>query len=197
MCHRCKQFSSAFTQIRSWAAFKSPVRDAIHKLKYRHDIGLGEALSRHLIELYDILEWQVDMIVPLPLSKSRQQERGYNQASLLAWPLALAKKIPYKPNAVERIRHTLPQVGLSAKDRNENVKDAFLAKSYIVAGQKILVVDDVTTTGSTIQACCSALKTAGASQVYAMTIARSIFGDDLPPVIDNGKEDAQPIQTLY
>lgn len=177
--------------------FKSPVREAVHRLKYKHDIGLGEALSRHLIELYDILNWPVDLILPMPLSSTRLQERGYNQASLLARPLALARNVPYKPHAVSRIRHTRPQVGLSARERLENVKDAFSARGDLVEGKTILVIDDVTTTSATIQACCTALLQAGARQVYAMTLARSVLGDDLPPNSDEMAADSQPVPSLY
>lgn len=183
--------------MRTWAVFKSPVREAIHRLKYKHDIGLGEALSRHLVELYDTLKWPVDMIVPMPLSQTRLQERGYNQSSLLARPLAMARNVLYKPQAIDRIRNTRPQVGLSARDRFENVKDAFMGNQAIVKEKTILLIDDVTTTGATIQACCLALLSAGAKQTYVMTLARSVLGDDLPPVPDEMAGDSQPVQSLY
>ncbi len=182
--------------MRTCAVFKSPVREALHRLKYKQDIGLGEALSRHLIELYDTLQWPINLIVPLPLSQTRLRERGYNQSSLLARPLALARAVPYKPQVVERVRNTRPQVGLSAVDRLENVKDAFLAHAE-VKDKTVLVIDDVTTTSATIQACSLALLTAGAKQVYAMTLARAVLGDDLPPNPQDMVEDSQPVQSLY
>lgn len=182
--------------MRTAAVYKTPLREAIHRLKYKHDIGLGEALSHYLIELYDSLDWKVDMVVPVPLSPSKLQERGYNQSSLLAWPLAKWHNLLFLPSAIQRIRNTRPQVELSAKERRENVKDAFFARD-IVRGKRILVIDDVTTTGSTIQACCKALINAQASEVYAMTLARAVIGDDTPPEPDPVFDQEQPVQTLY
>jgi predicted amidophosphoribosyltransferase len=100
--------------LRSWGIFIGPLRKAIHRLKYKHDLGLGEALSRHLIDYYQTTGWKVDIISPVPLSNSRQQERGYNQSELLALPLALAYGISYKSKAISRIRNTRSQVGRKA-----------------------------------------------------------------------------------
>lgn len=183
--------------LRTAVIYKSPLREAIHRLKYKHDIGLGEALSRYLIELYNKLDWSVDMIIPVPLSPSKKQERGYNQSALLAWPLAKFKHIVYRPDAIERIRNTRPQVELSASERRENVKAAFLATESLVTGKRVLVIDDVTTTGATIQACSQALRNAGAAEVYAMTLARAVFGDDTQPEKDQAAHHEHPVQSLY
>lgn len=183
--------------MRTALVYQSPLREAIHKLKYKHDIGLGEALSFYLIELYDKLNWKIDLIVPVPLSPSKKQERGYNQSALLAWPLAIARGIQFQPAAVARIRNTRPQVELSARERRENVKDAFLARAELVSAKRVLVVDDVTTTGSTIQACCKAIRAAGAKEVFAMTLARAVFGDDAPPELIQMADHEQPVQSLY
>ena len=197
LCARCQANPPPFSQMRTWAAFKSPVREAIHRLKYKHDIGLGEALSRHLVELFDIQNWPVELVIPMPLNLNRLKERGYNQSVLLARPLALARSLVYTTRAVQRIRDTRPQVGLNAADRLQNVKDAFQAERALVTGKTILVVDDVATTGATIQACCTALLDAGARSVYALTLARSILGDDQFPAADQVEMDLQPNQTLY
>lgn len=142
-------------------------------------MGMGEALSKHLIELYNDLKWDIDMIVPVPLSKAHYKKRGYNQAGLLARPLAYAVEKPYRPGALERTRDTLSQVHLGAHERRKNVSNAFGAKAEIVKGKNILVIDDVTTTGSTISACAKALKSAGASTVFGMTLARSVLQADV------------------
>jgi ComF family protein len=165
-----------FEQLRSWGIFIGPLREAIHRLKYKHDLGLGEALAKHLVNLFLTTGWNIDLISPVPLSRPRQSERGYNQATLLAFPLSLAVGISFNSRTVSRIRNTRSQVGLKAKERAENVRDAFLADSGLVKGKRILMVDDVTTTGATISACAKALKNAGARSVYGLTLARSNFG---------------------
>jgi competence protein ComFC len=176
MCPSCSAVSVPYEQLRSWGIFFGPLREAIHRLKYKHDLGLGDALAKHLIDLFLTTGWNVDLIVPVPLNQSRLKERGYNQAALLARPLGLATGISYHARAVARIRNTRSQVGLKAKERAENVKDAFLAEPAIVKGKQVLMVDDVTTTGATISACAKALKAAGARSVYGLTLARSSFG---------------------
>lgn len=197
ICRDCQNEPPPFHQMRAAVVYKSPLREAIHKLKYKHDIGLGEALSGYLIELYDKLGWKVDLIIPVPLSPSKKQERGYNQSALLAWPLAKARCIQYQPGAVERIRDTRRQVELNARERRENVKDAFMASAEVVRGKRVLVIDDVTTTGATLQACCKAVQAAGADGVYAMTLARAVFGDDIPSGLAQADDHEQPVLTLY
>jgi ComF family protein len=169
----CKEIQPAFTALRSWAFFSNPLRQAIHRLKYRRDLALGELLSRPLIELFESLDWQVDIVVPVPLSVARLTERGYNQSALLAKPISDAKGISYKPNALKRIRETRSQVDLSLEERWKNVDGAFGAIPRIVAGKNILLVDDVTTSGATINACSHALITVGAKSIYALTLART------------------------
>jgi ComF family protein len=110
----------------------------------------------------------------VPLSKERYQQRGYNQAGLLARPVALALNIPYQPKALERWRDTVSQVGLSADQRMDNVVGAFKASQGLVKDRSILVIDDVTTTGATINSCAQALLQAGASEVFALTLARAV-----------------------
>jgi predicted amidophosphoribosyltransferase len=102
------------------------------------------------------------------------RERGYNQVSFLALPLALALGIPYKPKGLTRIHETNTQVNLSASERLRNVMGAFIADSSIVENKTVLVIDDVATTGSTISACTEALVDAGAKEVYGLTLARAI-----------------------
>lgn len=163
-----------FQAMRSWGAFTGPLREAIHRLKYRKDVALGEALSRPLQDLVRSLNWPIDLIVPVPLSGQRLRERGYNQADCLAHPIALALGVDYHSRALLRIKNTQSQVGLSALQRKENVVDAFSANPRLVAGRQVLVVDDVATTGATIQSCACALLAAGAAQVFGMTLARAV-----------------------
>jgi ComF family protein len=180
LCWRCQQARPAYTALRSWAIFGSQVRNAIHRLKYKGDLGVGEAMSRHLIACLRQDGGVVDLIVPVPLGLARLAERGYNQAALLAWPVALALGIPYRPKSLCRVRETRSQVGLKLSERQKNVQGAFGARGAWVAGKVVLVVDDVTTSGSTLNACATALKEAGASAVYGLTLARAAWEGDSP-----------------
>jgi competence protein ComFC len=183
LCASCRSDQPQYTQMRSFAQYQGPLRSAIHRLKYLRDIGLGEALSNHLIELYNVYQWKVDMVVPVPLSTKRHKERGYNQSSLLGRPLALSIQRPFRTDMLLKNRETHTQVGLNAADRKRNVDGAYSAHPNQVNGKTILVIDDVTTTGSTISACAQALRQAGASAVYGLTLARAVLqadADDQP-----------------
>ncbi len=189
LCPRCEAQPPEYQALRSFAEFGGPIREALHRLKYQRDIGIGEALSKHLIELYNQLKWGIDMVIPVPLSAKRARERGYNQSGLLARPLAYAVQKPYQPNALKRSRDTQSQVGLGADERQRNVEGAFTANAALVNGKVVLVIDDVMTTGSTINACTQALRRVGASAVYGLTLARAVFltdTDDQPTPRDAG-----------
>jgi ComF family protein len=150
------------------------LRDAIHSLKYNKNISMGEHLSTFLINTFAAQKWIVDLVIPVPLGASRMRERGYNQASFLAFPLALAFGLPYKPAGLCRRQETSSQVSLSANDRLHNVMGAFSANEKIVQTKNILLVDDVATTSSTMFACSHALLEAGAKSVYGLTLARAV-----------------------
>ncbi len=182
LCAQCRRQRPAFRSLRSWAAFDGPVRNALHRLKYRRDLGLGEALAQPISRFALSLGWPIDLVAPVPLGRRRQSERGYNQAALIAWPLAMALGIEYDQHAMARVRDTRSQVGLARRERQENVRDAFMAKPSRVRGRSILLVDDVATTGSTLSSCASALCSAGARDVFALTVARALPHHDLASV---------------
>jgi ComF family protein len=166
--------------LRSWAVFDSPIQNALHTLKYRRNItGFGDALAFQMAEFYRSLDWAVDMIVPAPLGRKRLRERGYNQVALVAEPLAYELGIAYRPEALVKTRDTRSQVGLSMSERRENVSQAYQARPSEVTRKSVLLMDDVATTGSTISACAEALLSAGAQEVYAITIARALSHHDL------------------
>ena len=179
-CPNCAALAPAFSLLRSWAVYNGPLREAIHRLKYQQDIALGEMFSRPMIHLLEALGWQVNMVLPVALSNERYRQRGYNQAGLLARPVAMALNIPYQPKALERWRDTVSQVGLSAEQRITNVNGAFKANHQLVKGRTILVIDDVTTTGATINSCAEALLQAGAREVFALTLARAAHASVQP-----------------
>lgn len=179
-CFSCPPGGYHFQALRAWAEYNGPLRSAVHRLKYKGDLALGEVLARPLAGLLRSLGWVVDLVVPVPLGVARAQQRGYNQASLLAFPLAMACGLPYRPRALHKVRQTRTQVGLSRTARRENVAGAFQADSHLVAGRSILVVDDVATSGATLDACAAALLVAGAQTVYGLTLARAVYMPNQP-----------------
>ena len=174
LCDRCRENRPSYKQLRSWAVFEDPVQGALHRLKYRRDLGLGEALSHHVSGFISHLGWPVEILIPIPLGKQRRKERGYNQVAMIAKPLSLQVGLEYCPDALFRARETRSQVGLSASERQENVRDAFLAARKKVSGRSVLLMDDVSTTGATLSSAAEALYDAGAREVFAITIARAL-----------------------
>jgi ComF family protein len=174
-CLRCKESPPFFTSLRAYTGFGGSIREAIHKLKYQRDIGLGAALAPLMISKLTKLNWSLDLITSVPLGLVRFKERGYNQANLLARPIALFFKLPFSSHALSRTRETRTQVGLSVVERMENMSGAFQANEQMVKGKAILVVDDVATSGATLNACAKALLEAGAFRVYGFSLARAVY----------------------
>lgn len=174
LCEKCKSNPPAYRMMRSWAVFDSPIQNGLHTMKYRRNIGLGEAIAMQMADFVHSLHWQLDVLIPVPLGKKRLKERGYNQVALVARPLAYQIGIRYEPDALWKTRETRSQVGLTISQRSENVQNAYQADSTVVKDKSILIMDDVATTGSTISACTAALRSAGAQEVYVLTIARAL-----------------------
>jgi competence protein ComFC len=174
LCPDCHRERPCYRILRSWSAFDASIQTALHRLKYRRDIGLGDALAVQFSGFVASLKWPVDLVVPVPLGQKRLHERGYNQVGLIARPLSLAMNIAYAPDALTRERETRSQVGLTKSERHINVRGAFHAKARRVNGRVILLIDDVATTGSTLSSCAEALYAAGAQDVFAVTIARAL-----------------------
>lgn len=173
LCLQCSKKCPSFKMLRSWAEFEDPVKEALHRLKYRRDIGLGEALADQMVDFVRMLGWPIDVVIPIPLSKLRFAERGYNQVATVAWPLSMKLNLDYAPGALTRTRETRSQVGLTADERHENVKNAFHADT-VVGERVVLLMDDVSTTGATLSSGAEALYSSGARDVYALTIARAL-----------------------
>jgi ComF family protein len=168
--------------MRSWAVFDSPIQNALHTLKYRRNIGVGDAIAQQMAGFVRSLGWDVDILMPVPLGKKRLKERGYNQVGLVARPLAYELGLQYSPHGVWKSRETRSQVGLSVSQRRENVHGAYQADVKVVNRRSVLLMDDVATTGSTIQSSAEALFSAGARDVYAITVARALSHHDMTRV---------------
>jgi ComF family protein len=171
--HQCDGIKS-LDFLRAFALYAPPFSTAVQQLKYKRNIGMAEILAFYLLELYNTFKIEVDMVIPIPLSEKRHKSRGYNQVSLLARPFSLAIRRPIYNQALTRIRDTRSQVGLNRQERSSNVTGAFTANPTIVAGKTILLIDDVLTTGATMEASAYALKIAGAKGIMGLTLAQAI-----------------------
>lgn len=159
--------------VRSAAVFRGPMRRAVHALKYSADRTLATFLVDIAFPHFAPLSLDFDRILPVPLGPLREKKRGYNQSVLVAEALSLKTQIPIDTKCLIRSRETKSQVGLSQDERKQNVERAFSASS--VTAQKILLVDDVCTTGATLQSCAKSLLTAGAELVAGITLARALL----------------------
>lgn len=177
LCAACRATPSSLDAIFSAAVFAPPLRDAIHDLKYNNGRALARPLGQQMVLAWRKRGLSADLIVPVPLHRSRVSERGYNQSALLARVLAAEVGVPIAERLLIRQRATAHQVGLSRAERAQNVAGAFSCLGE-VAGKHVLLLDDVATTGATLEACASALRAAGASQVTGFTLARARWAPD-------------------
>ena len=182
ICSLCRRMPSALDGIRSAAMFEEPLRSAVHHFKYNNARELAAPLASLLRDCWHRLPLPGDVLLPVPLHERRRRERGYNQAALLARELGQLLDMPVIEEAVQRERQTLPQVGLSARERRENVAGAFHCPEGAMRGRRVVLIDDVCTTGATLGACATALRQDGqAAAVWALTVARARRLDDATP----------------
>ncbi len=174
-CENCAgrvlHFDAAVAAYRS----RGVVREVMHDFKYSRKIHLQRLLGRWLSETLEdprLAGRRFDCIVPVPLHPARQRERGFNQAQLLATELQRSAGLPLD-DLLQRIRYTTTQTQFDRQERMENLRGAFrLRRGRDVQGWRMLLVDDVLTTGSTLSECAEILKNAGALTVHAATVAR-------------------------
>lgn len=146
------------------------LRSAVVGLKYSSAFSTSDVLASRIISILPQFDLTIDTVVPVPLHTSRLRERGYNQAKEISTRVAEWTSLPHQPDAITRIRSTRSQVGLDREERHHNMKDAFVAQENLVSGKTLLLIDDVFTTGATLNACAEAALHAGAQQVIAITI---------------------------
>ena len=174
LCSRCTKLV-AINGIRSPFLYQGLAREAIQSFKYKRLKALAEPLGQLLADYLHSNPLPADVLVAVPLHPRRLRERGYNQSSLLVEELSQLSGWPVIEGSLVRLRNTTPQVGITeAEERWLNVRRAFQCKGQDFQGRHILIVDDVCTTGATLDACASALKEAGAASVWGLTLAREI-----------------------
>lgn len=172
-CRECRKRQFLFEQARSLGLYQDGLRELVHCFKYGGNKRLADVLSRLMVERVEDGFFDVDLVTYVPLSKKKQHKRGFNQAQLLAKCLAERLNLELV-DVLKQNRETKDQSKLPAADRKINVKEVYSAKRDILPGNcRILLVDDVFTTGSTINECTKVLKSAGAKSVKVVTIARA------------------------
>ena len=169
----CTGKASNLTLWRSAAWHVPPLQDAVHAVKYEGVRVLAEPLGEVLATCYRQAQLQPDIIVPVPLHRERQRERGYNQSELLARALSKRVQVQVRTDILARAVRTRSQVGLSAEERQANVAGAFICRGDAAEGRSILLIDDVMTTGATLESCAQALLSSGATRVSALTLTRA------------------------
>lgn len=167
----------AYDRARVVARYEDTIRDLVHALKYRDRLDIARPLGRLMARAGADLLAGADFLVPVPLYRFRMWRRRYNQAALLARWAGEAAGVPVRADLLRRTRPTRPQVGLTASQRKRNVSGAFAVPGPLVgevAGRRVVVVDDVITTGATVDACVRCLRRAGAESVDVLAVARVI-----------------------
>lgn len=171
-CRDCEEHRHYFCRGRSLYRYES-VAGALFRLKYqgRQEYAdfFAEELCRHLGN--DIRSMKADVMIPVPLHKSRFRKRGYNQAAVIGRALAMRLDIPFCEDMVIRCKNTIPQKQLSLSERQNNLKRAFKLSGNDVKSNTVIIVDDIYTTGSTADALSKVLMEGGVQQVYVVTLA--------------------------
>ncbi len=171
-CSGCRKTMHQFVQGRGLFTYRSAAK-SMYRFKYAGRREYARFYGRQIVEKYGKLleKWQPDALVPVPIHYSRRRERGYNQADILAREIGKLTGIPVKHRLLLRVRKTLPQKQLSDSERQNNLKRAFKIGRNDVKLKRVIIIDDIYTTGSTIDACAAVLETAGVEQVYFISVS--------------------------
>jgi ComF family protein len=174
LCESCLREEPPFVWIEAVGIYEKTLRQAISRFKYQGAVGLDRPLGHFLAAALDEkrARFRPDLLVPVPLHPSRLKERTYNQSLLLAKVLGHKWRIPVACRLLVRTRQTPPQQGLNAKVRRQNLKGAFALRDAL-AGERILLIDDVLTTGATARECSRTLLDGGAAKVAVAVLGRA------------------------
>ncbi len=172
-CEDCKKRNFYYEQGKSIWVHKGPVTWSLYQFKYHNRRIFAEYYAKELWRLYGakIIEWGIEEIIPVPLHRKRKRQRGYNQAELIAKKLAEFSGIPMEKRAVFRVRYTTRQKELDNRERKKNLKKAFKVSDKWKPASRVLLIDDIYTTGNTIDAVSEELKLAGVEKIWFLTIS--------------------------
>ncbi len=177
LCAECMDSMPMFSKARAVGCFEATLLEAIHRFKYGHHMITGEALGR-MMAAYQyprLAPDGYDVVMPVPLHLQRLRERGFNQSLILARSIAEKHAVPLDFTSLKRNVKTAAQVELGRKEREKNVRGAFTVRHpERVSGKRVLLIDDVYTTGSTLRECARMLIDAGAEEVGVITLARVV-----------------------
>ncbi len=176
LCGQCLRGKWHFSMARALGLYDGPLRDAIHALKYEGKPFLAKTLVGLLDRGYPFIDYGLyDLLVPVPLHPKRLRERGFNQALVLGRAMARREGVPCMGFVLRKTRPSEPQIHLNPEEREKNVRGSFaVADPPKVRGKRVLLIDDVMTTGSTVDECARELSKAGATQVDVFTMARAV-----------------------
>lgn len=176
VCGFCRRDPPAFDRARAFGRYQGMLAESIRALKFHSVRKLAPGLAAFMLAADTALvgELALDAVIPVPLHPARIRQRGFNQAVDLARPLARRRRLPLLFSTLVRTRDTAPQYGLTFEQRRRNIRGAFaVPRPAEVAEKRLLLVDDVLTTGATIGECARVLKKAGAAEVVVLTLARA------------------------
>lgn len=172
-CHDCRKTDHVFGYNRSMWVYEDEVQSSLQRFKYHDCKEFGRQFAKELVRYYNSINFHnVDLVVSVPLHKKKLRRRGYNQAYVLAKHFSKDVQLTLAPSdGLVRVLNTKAQKALNDKERQKNMEDAFIASRGCVEGKKILLIDDIYTTGATMDACSRALLEAGAKEVYGLSVA--------------------------
>lgn len=175
-CRSCTEHSKDFDVARSTYLYKGVVKDAMYSFKYDNMRSFAEMFARDMARLHgrEIMLNAPQVIIPVPMYKKKQRKRGYNQAEVLAKALGKCLSLPVDSGYIVRIEDTLPMKELGRSGRVENLENAFQIANSSVKYERVILVDDIYTTGSTLEAVTRVVKRAGVNGVYCMTACGGI-----------------------
>jgi ComF family protein len=175
VCASCWQRPTEIDGIRSPFRFDEVIRKAIHELKYRNLRAISPRLAELLADYLEKNPLPGDALLGVPLHPRRLRERGYNQSDLVAEELGKHIGLPVIEDCLVRVKQAQPQVkAVDVEERRRNVADAFVCRDESVSGKRIILIDDVCTSGATLESCAAALKNKGATSVWGLTLAMEI-----------------------
>lgn len=184
MCGACLAHRPHFVRAHAWACYPTdngvehPLRQVIQKFKYGRKVALGKPLGQLMARGCEefLVSFRAEMIIPVPLHPRRLRWRGFNQSVLLGRQISRVYEIPLDPFALRRVKDTPPQTQLTEEDRRRNMRGAFtLSRQTSIKSKRLLLVDDVYTSGATVNECSRVLKRGGARAVYVLALARAVY----------------------